>query len=273
MKGTCTRCDKETIIQNKKHGLCGECVYKKNHGGKSRQEVYKERSDKKAFDHISNAMKVGTTYKSEIKSGDEVVNEFNKNVRNWLGDEEGKKNELNQNIAEQKAIEEEGLNRFLSTNGEKGFIIIDDDPSPNQSKEKTNKYYEATIKKRVGIKRSKPKQVSKKQAEINHFYKLACIDMDYTTEPVCTGCLRYQGGDIKLSHSHIISREDCKRIGREDLIYSRDNLTYHCLDWNERFGCHRKWENPKQRTSLDDYQKNIEYIKSISKELYLKYSK
>lgn len=259
MRGTCTSCDAVTFIQNKKHGLCGECVYKKNHGGKSRQEVYKERSDKKAFDHISNAMKVGTTYKSEIKSGDEVVNEFNKNVRNWLGDEEGKKNELNQNIAEQKAIEEEGLNRFLI--GNNTSIVTIDSPILNK------------FKKRVGIKRSKPKQVSKKQAEINHFYKLACIDMDYTTEPVCTGCLRYQGGEIKLSHSHIISREDCKRIGREDLIYARENLTYHCMTFGNNKGCHRKWENSKQRTSLDDYQKNIEYIKSISKELYLKYSK
>lgn len=267
MKGTCTRCDKETIIQNKKHGLCGECVYKKNHGGKSRQEVQMEKAvNKKGLQYM------------EIKK-QTPLNYAPKNL-NWINtskdifiDEEAQKNIQNQDKAEQKAIEEEGLNRFLSTNGEKGFIIIDDDPSPNQSKKKINKYYEATIKKRVGIKRSKPKQVSKKQAEINHFYKLACIDMDYTTEPVCTGCLRYQGGDIKLSHSHIISREDCKRIGREDLIYSRDNLTYHCLDWNERFGCHRKWENPKQRTSLDDYQKNIEYIKSISKELYLKYSK
>lgn len=34
-------------IQNKKYWLCPECVFKKNHSGKSRAEVYKERSKKK----------------------------------------------------------------------------------------------------------------------------------------------------------------------------------------------------------------------------------
>jgi len=253
MKGTCTGCDNVTFIQNKKHGLCGECVYKKNHGGKSRQEVQIEKQRIK-FEGKNLLFPSKYTIKS---SGFSI-------------DEEAQKNIQNQNIAEQKAIEEEGLSRFLSDKDQLSKamepIWVGGDPKPGMKLKPTDYLYTPPKKK-------KPKQVSKKQAEINHFYKLACIDMDYTTEPVCTGCLKYQGGDIKLSHSHIISREDCKRIGREDLIYSRDNLTYHCLDWNERFGCHRKWENPKQRTSLDDYQKNIEYIKSISKELYLKYSK
>lgn len=274
MRGTCTGCDSVTFIQNKKYGLCGECVYKKNHKGKSKQEVYKERSDKKHFNTMSNAMKVVTSYRSEIKSGEEVVDTFIKVVNKFglVLDEESLKNIHNQDLAEQKAIEEEGVNRFLSTNGEEGFIIIDD-PSPNQSKEKINKYYNATIKKRIGAKRSKPKQISSKQKEINHLYKLTCADMDYTTEPVCTGCLKYQGGDIKLSHSHIISREDCKRIGKPELIWDRNNLTYHCLDFMNNVGCHRKHESPVERHTLADYQKNIEYIKSISEELYLKYTK
>jgi hypothetical protein len=40
----CSGCDKDTFIQNKTHNLCPDCVYKKNHNGKSKQEVYSERA-------------------------------------------------------------------------------------------------------------------------------------------------------------------------------------------------------------------------------------
>lgn len=42
-KGICKGCKKETFIQNKTLQLCPDCVYKKNHGGKDRLQVYKER--------------------------------------------------------------------------------------------------------------------------------------------------------------------------------------------------------------------------------------
>ena len=189
MKGTCTGCDNVTFIQNKKYGLCGECVYKKNHKGKSRQEVQMEKQKMK-WNMVN------------IKIGGVTVEE------KYEIDGEAQKNIDNQNIAERKAIEEEGVGRLLIGNNT-SIVIIDDDFPRNISKEKINNYYEQTIKKRIGVKKSKPKQISTKQAEINKLYKLTCIDMDHVTEPVCTGCLKYQGGDIKLSHSHIISREDC----------------------------------------------------------------
>ena len=34
-------------IQNRKYNLCGDCVFKKSHGGESKQEVYQERASKK----------------------------------------------------------------------------------------------------------------------------------------------------------------------------------------------------------------------------------
>ena len=40
----CNGCDKPRPIVNKKYGLCGDCVFEKNHGGKSRAEVYAARS-------------------------------------------------------------------------------------------------------------------------------------------------------------------------------------------------------------------------------------
>jgi len=196
MIGTCSGEGCNSIhIQNKKYNLCGECVYKKNHGGKSRQEVQIEKS-----------------------------------------------------LEKQKGLKYNGV----TIKAPDGYKVV--------------KGGSKTVRK-------KPiKQISTKQAEINRLYKITCTDMDYTTEPVCTGCLKYQGGDIKLSHSHIISKEDCKRIGREDLIYDRENLTYHCMSFgNNDPGCHRKHENPAQRKTLADYEKNMEYIRSISEELYQKY--
>lgn len=270
MKGTCTGCDNVTFIQNKKYGLCGECVYKKNHKGKSRQEVQIE---KKRIKFEGKNLLYPSKY--TIKpSGFTVDDEAQKNIDNQNLAVEKAKQDLH-NAMNPKWVDGEPKDGLIPNNIESlpDFIIIDDDFPRNQSKEKINNYYEQTIKKRIGIKKSKPKQISTKQAEINKLYKLTCIDMDYTTEPVCTGCLKYQGGDIKLSHSHIISREDCKRIGRIDLVYTRENLTYHCLDMGEHTGCHRKHESPVERKTLADYQKNIEYIKSISEELYLKYTK
>src|ERR1035437_7302038 len=102
-----------------------------------------------------------------------------------------------------------------------------------------------------------------KQAEIKRLYKIACDDMDCTVEKVCAGCLKYQG-EVALSHSHIISQKDCKQIGREDLIYSLDNIAYHCMGSSD--SCHSKHENPKRRNQLIDYEKNMAYIKSISEE-------
>jgi hypothetical protein len=46
IRDICHGCDTLQLIQNKKHWLCSECIFKKNHDGKSREEVYKERSNR-----------------------------------------------------------------------------------------------------------------------------------------------------------------------------------------------------------------------------------
>lgn len=232
MKGTCIECNEVKFLQNKK-GQCGECVYKKNHKGKSREEVYQERAEEKQKKNY-------TTIKTQFKTI-RIPNSH------FVVDEESAKNERNQNEAERREKEE-------------GYFGILPPWKDEERVSKPNK------------KRKSVKKISTKQLEINRLYKLTCIDMDHVTEPVCTGCLKYQGGDIKLSHSHIISREDCKRIGRPELIYDRDNLTYHCLDFGENIGCHGKWENPVKRIELGDYIQNMKYIKSINGELFQKYS-
>lgn len=85
---------------------------------------------------------------------------------------------------------------------------------------------------------------------------------------ICAGCgLKY----VVLSHSHIISQKDCKYYGFEDLIYDENNIAFHCIGMYNDNDCHKRWENPTKRKELLDYEKNMEYIKSISIELYNKY--
>jgi hypothetical protein len=115
------------------------------------------------------------------------------------------------------------------------------------------------------------KQVSSKQSAIEREYRKTCIEMDYTEDKVCSGCLLYQGGEIRLSHSHVISRQDCHNIGRPELIFDIRNIRYHCMTFGTHKGCHSKWENPKQRTTLDDYNRNIKFIEEVAPELLTKY--
>jgi hypothetical protein len=42
--GACSKCGLERLIVNKKYCLCDECNYKRLHGGKSKQDVWSERS-------------------------------------------------------------------------------------------------------------------------------------------------------------------------------------------------------------------------------------
>lgn len=240
---TCKGCNNETYIQNKKYCLCGECVFKKSHGGKSKQEVYQIRQrvkkDIETIKEYTNFNKLKSIDYLEITA-----------KGHYVQDEECLKNEIAQNLVEL------AVRRDAKEKGEKFNAF----------------QFESKIKDRINKKSKKPiKQQSIAQAAIERAYKITCIDMDHTTEPVCTGCNRYQGGDIKLSHSHLISRADCKRIGRIDLISDRDNLTYHCMNFMNHSGCHNKWENPKERVLLLDYEKNIKYIKGINTEVYLKY--
>ena len=287
MQGECKSCGNNTVLQNKK-GQCGDCVFKKNHGGKSRQEVYTERVENKKDLIVTSRFRT-------LKEQESLEN--NKSVRSYHQDEESAKNERNQNqVEENEKIDQisivtekeyrQYIERFeeifhvkrghkdhreslilsgkLSEYERENFIIKK--PTFGKLPPFENKTRVCNPKKQKSI-----KKVSAKQSVIERAYHITIADMDYTTELVCTGCLRYQGGDIKLSHSHIISRADCKAIGREDLVSERDNLTYHCLDFGENTGCHRKWENPRERITLDDYEKNLAYIKTIDEGLYLRY--
>lgn len=47
LRDICSECDTLQLIVNKRYCLCDECNYKRLHGGKTKEEVYRERHDKK----------------------------------------------------------------------------------------------------------------------------------------------------------------------------------------------------------------------------------
>ena len=116
--------------------------------------------------------------------------------------------------------------------------------------------------------KEKRKKKVVKQDPIKQQYINVLKQIDNERPHVCSGC------DLKnavLSHSHIISQKDCKYYGFEELIYDKRNIAFHCIGMYNDNNCHRKWENPTKRRELLDYEKNMEFIKSISQVLYDKY--
>lgn len=69
---SCSGCGLNKHIQNKKHNLCSDCVFSKNHNGKSKQEVYAERSSQRpkkiyVFKKSSKPIKQQKESEAEIK--------------------------------------------------------------------------------------------------------------------------------------------------------------------------------------------------------------
>lgn len=265
-----------TYIQNKKYNLCGECMFKKTHEGKSKAEVYTERALEKARTRtdLSPPGKTASSYKKSNIPTIDIDEESAKNIRNQDLAEQQEKDDLMK--AMNLGIFESGDKNFIPTHiqtfsAPNGKILVHEYDIQKKTSTTTPLFGDPKPEKKEKKKKKQIKQKSAKQSQIDRLYILTCADMDHITEPVCTGCLRYQGGEIRLSHSHIISRDDCHDIGRDDLISDRENLTYHCMDFGGHKGCHLKWENRTQRHTLLDYEKNLAYIKTISSEMFERY--
>jgi hypothetical protein len=112
----------------------------------------------------------------------------------------------------------------------------------------------STSKTPIKGKSGKQKEVD---AELHRIYEeMSKGDM------VCSGC----GSTKHLSHSHII-----RRSWSTAFITVPENITYHCLvrlDGSK--GCHDRHEDVEWMHTLLDYEKNMEYIKSVAPELYWK---
>lgn len=103
------------------------------------------------------------------------------------------------------------------------------------------------------------KKVSSKQKVINKQLSKVYKEIMNERGHYCTGCGR---SDVGLSNSHLIPRSR-----RRDLICDKRNITYHCVSAGERKGCHEIWES-RDKITLLDYHKNIEYILEVDPEYY-----
>ena len=97
--------------------------------------------------------------------------------------------------------------------------------------------------------------ISSKQKSISENLSKVYSNIDQKEKLYCRGC----GTTTNLSHSHIIPRSR-----RRDLVTEPNNITLHCNR------CHLIWEHGtlEELQSLQDFSKNLEYIKSVDLEYY-----
>ncbi|MEM6734449.1 MAG: hypothetical protein AAF620_00125 [Bacteroidota bacterium] len=111
------------------------------------------------------------------------------------------------------------------------------------------------VKKASSVKPKSEKQQTIER-ELANVYREIALERPH----ICTGC----GNTQNLSHSHII-----RRSWSQDFVIVKDNITYHCLiRQNGSEGCHSRWESASRWGELQDYQKNMDYIRRVAPELY-----
>lgn len=238
-----------THIQNKKYNLCGDCVFKKSHGGKSKQEVYQERAKERFNIKVTKIDKenklIHIRFKPDKPTKHIKVNiGFNKDESRYVQDEISKQNEINQNLAELEARrdakargEEFDLEEFER---ERSIVIVD--KSKKKKKQKP-------IKRVSGEQSLFNQQLSKIKIEIEQ-------DALSNDSYFCTGCGKSYPG---LDKSHILSLKNRKDLGLE-----KANITLHCRT------CHLKWESGDIAImhELLDFDKNLKYIQSVDLSYY-----
>lgn len=92
-----------------------------------------------------------------------------------------------------------------------------------------------------------------KSLAINKELQKVYQKMAETLTQRCSGCGTYN----KLTHSHLIPRSHSKTH-----ITDINNIRYHC------FSCHLKWERGKVAHEMTDFQRNMQYIKSVDEHYY-----
>ena len=110
----------------------------------------------------------------------------------------------------------------------------------------------------------KIKQKSIKQTHKDAIYSVVKRELIQELEDAedynCKGC----GSTSNLSLSHLV-----RRSKDANLTASKENMTIHCLvrqDGSE--GCHGRWEQIGEMTSLNDFDDNMAIIRRIDPETY-----
>lgn len=133
------------------------------------------------------------------------------------------------------------------------------------SKKKLTEY-----KKHKKLKHNSIKQLSRSQSRINNDLKKVYAKINNERLPKCESCGAWHT-IFPLSHSHIISVDRCKKIGRLDLITDERNILLECFEppTSNPSRCHNKHELgfDTMKDSLKfDYK--IQFIKENDPEMY-----
>ena len=109
-------------------------------------------------------------------------------------------------------------------------------------------------------------RASNKQTAIDYQLRKTYQQIDNEREPVCEGCGR---GDKPLSHSHTISRNRCKQIGKPELIYDKNNIELECFGTST--SCHDVWDGAgiKDQMKLNNFNKKMLFIEEHDAERFV----
>lgn len=94
------------------------------------------------------------------------------------------------------------------------------------------------------------------QSQIDNNIRKAKLEFTQNIEPYCHGC--GVTGD-RLSVSHTLSVDRCKKMGKSELAWDKNNFELECTK------CHLTWENGTQeeKEGLLNYQNKVDYLESI----------
>ncbi len=106
---------------------------------------------------------------------------------------------------------------------------------------------------------------SNKQASIDYLLRKTYEQIDIDRDPICTGC---GSGSKPLSHSHTISRQRCKQIGKPELIHAPENIELECFGTST--SCHDVWEHEgiTKRMQLNNFDSKMRYIEQHDTEKF-----
>lgn len=95
------------------------------------------------------------------------------------------------------------------------------------------------------------------QSQIDSNIRKAKLEFTQNVEPYCHGCGRT--GE-RLSVSHTLSVDKCKKSGRSELAWDINNFELECTD------CHLTWEGgtKEEKKKLLNYENKVSYLESIN---------
>ena len=107
--------------------------------------------------------------------------------------------------------------------------------------------------------------------QVKRRYAEVCDRIKHTRLPMCEGSGRY---DVPLSFSHTISQDDCKKMGKTELIWDERNIELEGFEapTSRPTMAHNVWEvgSMEAKIMLLNFDRKLEFIKEHDPEGYCK---